>query len=206
MENLMSWNLDLEKIWMEKLNFLNEISIPESDTFDIFEWADRHVPNAREYIESIYKHVIKAIAMNDRDGFNYYVERYEKAWIRLYQLIAKEYFERTDINDVDMRYYRHMPDGYSMVWDSKKLGFKFKVFPRKPKKPPTDMKWITAGELIRLHENPAIFKTMEILEGWFDRSDGFTSDAIEQAMKEDKKLEPKLKYHRKDKYGYEWFK
>ena len=154
----------MTKRLQERLDLLEEISIP----WDM-EWADEHVPAATEYIKETYDMIMQSISENDEMGFKKNVERYEKACFRIWQLMAQDHFNSRDILDVSMVYYRHMPDGNSFVMDSKTLGFKIMVFPRKPKEVP-EMKWITAGELIRIHKNPILLSVIKTFDAWYNRN------------------------------------
>jgi hypothetical protein len=148
----------------ERLDFLKEISIPH-----YMEWADANVPQAIEYINKSYNDLQKAIVENDGMEFKVSLEKYEKACLRVFQLMAQDHCGGRDIMDVSMVYYRHMPDGNTFVMDSKTLGCKIMVFPRKPKQVP-DMRWVTAGELIKMHENPILFDIITLFDAWYDRS------------------------------------
>jgi hypothetical protein len=157
---------DLERRFQKRLDLLDEISLPDS-----LEWMDKNLPKARAYIEETHGEILKAMYGGDDTAFGISVEKYEKAWLRVWQLMAQEHFKGRKFEDVDMRYYRHMPDGNNFVMDSKRLGYKIKVFPRKPKNPPEDMKWMTAGELLKIHEAPILVNIMEEFGAWFDRAD-----------------------------------
>lgn len=194
----------LQQIWQEEIDKLCDIELPDS-----LEWADQNVPGAREYIEKAYSEAIKAITLGKSKGFKDVVERYTKAWLRLWQLMAIDHFKKNNIMDVDMRYYRHLPDGYSMKWTSSVLGKTFTVYPRKPKQTAKDELWITAGEMIKIHENPILFSTLEKLEAWFDRSvEQRDRDVLKRTLAHEKENPPpvKLKEHRRDKHGVRWFK
>lgn len=153
----------MQQHWEERLSFLSELDLP-----DALLWSDTNLPKARRYIEDTYSEVTKAIVQSDDYAFDRAVERYEKAWVRLWQVMAKEHYESRDILQVDMRYYRHMPDGYSFVLESKVLGGDIIVFPRKPKTAPAT-RWMTAGEWIQLHENPSMMKLVTEMGAWFSR-------------------------------------
>lgn len=194
----------LQKMWQEELNKLSDIALPNS-----LEWADENIPQARKYIEETYSKALKAVTFGKTRDFKIEIEKYTKAWLRLWQRMAIEHFHNKDILDVDMRYYRHLPDGYSMKWNSRTLGKEFILFPRKPKNPPADMPWMTAGEMIRIHEEPLVFSILKEFDGWFDRdADKRAKSMLERALEDEKKNPPrmKLKENRKDKHGVKWFK
>lgn len=193
---------DLQKEWQKKSSFLGEISLPDS-----LAWSDEHVPQARAKIENTYKELTKAMVEENGLIFDTRLKTYVNMWLRLWQLQALDHFKTRDILDVDMRFFRHLPDGYSMTWDSKRLGKKFKVYPRKPKKPPKGMEWLTAGEMIQIFENPAILDVMENFDGWMDRDEASADKALRKAMEANKKNppKPKLKFKKRDKHGFEWF-
>lgn len=204
-KNKLATRQQLQEKMQARLDFLGEVSPPHDNILD---WMDKNIatqegkPSARKYIEELHAELMKAVYhLEDEAAFHFYMEKYEKAWLKIYQLMAKQHFHSRDIMDVDMRYYRHLPNGYSMTWNSKILGFKFKVFPRKPSNPPKKMKWITAGELLKIHSHPVLFNCIEQLEGWFEREDEKPPD-----LTVDEKPDIKLKFHKKDKHGFEWFK
>lgn len=197
-------NVKLQRKWEEELKTLGEIGLPDS-----LEWADQNLPSARGYIEETYDKAIKAITFDKEKEFNIELEKYTKAWLRLWQKMAIEHFQENKIEDVDMRYYRHLPDGYSMRWDSSVLKKKFTVYPRKPENPKKDELWITASEMIKIHEEPLLFSILEKFDGWFDRDiEQRNKSMLERAIKEEKDNPPpaKLKEYRKDKNGVRWFK
>ena len=174
----------LERKFKERLDSLDEIELPDS-----LEWMDEHLPEARKYIEDTHSAIRKAMFYGDETEFNINLERYIKAWLRVWQLMAKHHVESRDFSDVDMRYYRHMPDGCSFVMDSEKLGCSIQVFPRKPQNPPKDAKWMTAGELIKVNEAPIIMAIMERFGAWFDRSEkNIDADFMKEAIEASKKL------------------
>jgi hypothetical protein len=176
---------ELEKTHQENLEFLTEIELPDS-----IEWMEANLPGkAYPYICEADKAMKRAIYhTGDEAEYKHQWEKYNKAWLRVWQLMAKEHFHSRDILDVDMRYFRHLPDGYSFVMDSSVLKCKILVLPRKPRKPPEDMRYITAGELIKIHENPIIMKFIVEFDAWFDR-DGKkrTKDIMERAIEASKK-------------------
>ncbi len=194
---------ELQKKWEEGVKALTDIELPDS-----LEWADQNIPRARKYIEETYSEAMKSIVLGLKGEFEIALEKYTKAWLRLWQHMAVEHFKDNDIMDVDMRYYRHLPDGYSMTWNSSVLGKKLVVFPRKPESPP-DSLWITAGELVKMHENPQLFSIIKKFDGWFDRDEkSRVQSMMERALEDEKRNPPekKLKSHRRDKHGVEWFK
>jgi hypothetical protein len=194
----------LQERWQEEINKLCEIELPDS-----LDWASQNVPHAREYLEKTYSEAIKSISFGRKGDFDIALEKYVKAWLRLWQLMAIDHFKNNDIMEIDMRYYRHLPDGYSMKWSSNILGKTFTVYPRKPKNPKDDELWITAGEMIKINENPVLFATIEKFDGWFDRdSEDRNKGTLEKAIEYEKRNKPpiKLKEHRRDKHGVQWFK
>lgn len=177
---------EMQKRWREKMDFLEELHLPDS-----LEWADKNIPQARAYIEETHAAATKAMVLGERYDFDIALERYIKAWLRLWQRMAIDHFKSKDIMDVDMRYYRHLPDGYSMTWDSKELGHKFIVFPRRPKKPPKDMKWLTAVDLIKIDGNPIIMTIMKKFGAWIDKSEISRAEStMDRAIEEEKKNPP----------------
>lgn len=194
--------LEMQRMWEKELASLSNLNLPNS-----LEWAEKNLPQAREYIEKVYSDVIKSIVLEKGQNFKMGMERYVKAWIRLWEHMALEHCKGKDVLDIDFRYYQHLPQGHSMVWDSEKLGFKFRVFSKKPPKPPEDMPWITASEMIDIHENPILFDMIKELGAWFDRNrKKRLGNLIERAKRDCKGIEPKLKVYRKDKHGFEWYK
>lgn len=194
----------LQKRWQEEVDKLCEIALPDS-----LEWADKNVPHAREYIENTYSEAIKSITFNREGDFKIALSKYVKAWLRIWQLMAIDHYKNNSIMDVDMRYYRHLPDGYSMQWNSSVLGKKFTVYPRKPRCFGAGELWVTAGELIRIHENPVTFSILKGFDGWFDRNlDEEGKSLLEKVVAYEKKNPPsvKLKEYRRDKHGVRWFK
>lgn len=195
---------ELHKKWQEELNKLSEIELPNS-----LDWADQNIPAARKYIEDTYSETLRAMTLGHESDFETSLEKYTKAWLRLWQRMAVDHFKKNDIIDVDMRYYRHLPDGYSMKWDSRQLGKKFTVYPRKPRSAKPGELWMTAGEMIRIHESPVIFSMLKEFDGWFDRDAGNRAQSMLERVLEHEKRNPppaKLKMHRKDKHGAEWYK
>lgn len=196
--------LKLQRQWEEETRKLGDIGLPDS-----LEWADQNVPGAREYLEKTYSEATKSIYLGNEGAFSSALEKYTKAWLRLWQLMAVDHYKKNDIMDVDMRYYRHLPDGYSMRWDSRALGKKFVVYPRKPKTGPEDGLWMTAGELVRIHENPSVFDIMKKFDAWIDRDvEARDKSMLEKILEHERKNPPpeKLKAYRKDKHGFQWYK
>lgn len=194
----------LQKRWEQEVKSLGDIGLPDS-----LDWADQNIPQARAYIESTYDEVIKAITFDREQSFQVALEKYTKAWLRLWQRMAIDHFKKNDITDVDMRYYRHLPDGYSMKWTSDVLGKTFTIYPRKPKATAKGELWITAGEMIKIHENPVVFSVMKGFDGWFDREVELRDRSmLEKVLDYEKKNPPpvKLKEYRRDKHGVRWFK
>lgn len=194
----------LQRKLEEEKEVLKEIELPNS-----LEWADLNIPQAREYIERTYAEVIQAITFDKENDFKVSLEKYTKAWLRLWQRMAIDHYKRNNIYDVDMRYYRHLPDGYSMRWDSSVLKKKFTVYPRKPKQVAMGELWLTAGEMIRIHENPVILSMLKEFDGWLDRDkEERDKSEIERTIAYEKRNPPpeKLKEYRKDKNGVRWFK
>lgn len=200
----------MEAKWQERLDFLSEIELPES-----LEWADKNLPTARPYIEKTYTQVMEAINAGNEYALTQAMERYEKAWVRVWQLMAEEHYKTRDFMDADLRYYRHAPDGWSFVLDSSVTGGEIVVFPRKPKKPPKDKRWMTAGEAIKMHENPLIMRMVKEFGAWFSRDSGARSAGNDAAMKaaiEASKAQCKaiaeagkgLKFKKK-KHGADWY-
>jgi len=161
---------------LENLEFLREIALPDS-----VKWMEANLPGrAYPYIQETEKSIKCALLDEDMDKYKNLWERHSKAWLRVWQLMAIEHFESTDIQQVSMYYFRHLPDGYSIEMDSALLGCTVQVFPRKPKKPPK-CRWATAGEMIKVVENPEILTVMKKFDGWFDRTDRtITAEQIER--------------------------
>lgn len=194
----------LKKRWKEAYETLGEIELPNS-----LEWADENIPHAREYIEKTHADVMLSITFGKERDFKVALEKYTKAWFRLWQRMAVDHYKKNHIEDVDMRYYRHLPDGYSMRWNSGVLKKKFTVYPRKPKQAAKDELWLTAGEMIRIHENPTILFMLKEFDGWLDRDEEERDKSeVERAIAYEKRNPPpeKLKEYRRDKNGVRWFK
>lgn len=143
--------------------------------------------NAYPYIRKTEQDVLHAIDAGDVLDYGRQWERYSKAWARVWQLMAKEHFNSRDILEVDMRYFRHLPDGYSFVMDSSVLGCKFLVLPRKPRVAPKNMKYITASEMIKVHGCPVILELMKSLGAWFDRKERTTGLEMEKLVEASKR-------------------
>lgn len=156
--------LELSKKAQEALENLNGEELPED-----LEWMKEHKPAAYEYICKTHSEITVYEIQENEYQHKLAVNRYIKAWRKVWRLMAEEHFASRGFMDVDMRYYQHMPDGHSFVMKSEKLGRTIKVFPRKPKRPPKGMDWMTARELVDIHYNPAIMEVMDKLEGWYDR-------------------------------------
>ena len=153
-----------------RLEELGKYNFEESE----LEWADRHVPEARKYIENTYSALIRAqYHLEDMQEARRQMEKYEKAWRRLWQLMAEEHVKDRDFADVDMRYYRHLPDGNYFDMSSDDLGGRVRVFPRKPKNPPKDMRWTTADKMIDMHYHPIIFNFVKTFGAWFEEDEPY---------------------------------
>ena len=171
---------ELERKHRENLESLIEIKIPGNDE----KWAEDNIPQAIPYIRKVENNIKLSVEFNDWNEYKLHWERYCRAWGRVWELMALEYAKGKDIMDMDMRYYRHMPEGNSFLMESARLGFDILVLPRKPLNPPEGVKWITAGEMIKINEAPAILKIMEMFDAWFVRDDGKKKpDAFERSAK-----------------------
>jgi hypothetical protein len=154
---------------------------------------EENLPTAYPYIRKADEALKKAMHSGDSAEFDRQMERYEKAWLRVWQLMAVEHCEARDLPDVDMRYYQHMPDGNNFDMDSKVVGGMVRVYPRKPKAPPKDMRWMTAREMIKVNECPAILDVITTFEAWFDRSVKTFSPPDQASLEASKRRAAKIK-------------
>lgn len=179
----MATRAELEIKHKGNCKFLTGIELPDS-----IEWMESNLPDkAYPYICQADEEIQEAILREDERTYDNKWEKYYKAWVRVWQLMAKEHFHSRDIHDVDMRYFRHLPDGYSFVMDSSKLKCKILVLPRKPRVPPDDMRYITAGELIKVHECPAVMTFILEFGAWFDRRDNDDRKISDEVIRASKK-------------------
>lgn len=143
------------------------MSLPDSVA-----WMKAKFPGvAHEYICSVYDEMTKAIHAGDDFDYKIAWEKYQKAWVKIWRLMAEEHVGSRPIEETDMRYIMHMPDGFSFDFDSELTGGMVRVFPRKPKNPPTDIKWMTASDALKSMENPAIIHLIKEFGAWFTRED-----------------------------------
>lgn len=130
-------------------------------------WLEKNKPEAKEFIDKAYADLRRSAAGGDVDIFEHYWKKYERGWRRACELMAIEHVGSRDFMDIDLAFYQHLPDGYSFIMDSERLGCSVHVFPRKPKSPPRDIRWMTAGQLIDVDSCPSIIQVMETFDAWF---------------------------------------
>ena len=164
----------------EVLDLMKRRNLPDS-----YEYMMK-VEGAHEYIKRVQSTYKKAMEEDDEYTFSRYIEKYSSGWAKIWTLMAIEHFNSRDFVDIDLKYYRHLPEGHSFVMDSPIVG-KVKIFPRKPIDPP-DCKWATATEIIRMNECPSLLAIVKEFDGaWFNRSVLRTDESIiDDAIKADK--------------------
>lgn len=177
---------ELNAAEQEQLDLLDRISLPNS-----LEWMDANLPEARTFIEEQQRLYRRSMHEGDKILFEHYLEKYAKAWCRVWTRMALEHFETRGIEQTDMRYFRHLPDGYSFDMDSSKLGCVIRVFPRKPKTPP-NMLWITASEMLTVHEHKIIGRVIEKFDAWFLRDKDGKLEVDKSAMERSKARAAKI--------------
>lgn len=190
---------EMERIEEDTLGLLREIALPGS-----FEYLETN-QQAAQFIAKALVAYKEAMLFEDSYNFELNLARYSKGWTKVWMLMAKEHFHSRDIHDVDMRFFKHLPDGYSFIMKDTSLGFDILVVPRNPSKL-TDMRWVSAGTLLKMHKNPIIMKVLKAFpDSWFGKSKTLES-MMDEAIKWDKEhVKVKLKFKRTDKHGFDWY-
>lgn len=155
----------LEKKHEENLSFLSGLNIEGSGKW----MRDNLGDKAIAYIRNAESDIKSSIERGDKNSYSLAWERYYKAWLRVWQLMAEEHMASRDIGDVDMRYFRHAKDGTNFVMEMNETGDRVLVLPRKPTRGKQKMKYITAGEMLSLKDMPIASEFIEKFDAWFKR-------------------------------------
>ena len=123
-------------------------------------------PEAAPYLESCRTKFLAAIEDNKAIIFQLELGKYVSGWKKIWQYMAEEHCEGRSKKEIDYRFFRHMPEGTVLEFNSKELG-KFVVYPRSPNPLPVNAgKWLTAYDIVKMQSAPIISKIMREFDAW----------------------------------------
>jgi len=132
------------------------------------EWMDENLPDgAIPYIKEQRKLMDDALKSDSEDDYTLPWTRYYKAMLRAWELMASEKTKGVPLEDVELEYFRHLPDGNEIVMSSDELGGEFVLVPRRPKKQDPDKRYMTANNAKALEEAPIIARFIKEFDAWF---------------------------------------
>ncbi len=153
----------MREMHRRNLEYLSKFNIPGSKKWMADNLPDKAIPYIREQRELMNE----AILNEDQKGYKIAWTRYYKAILRALELMAQDKTKGIPPDQVELELFMHLPDGTEVEMDSKELGGKFSLVPRKPKKPDPDKRYMTAQEALALQDAPIIAEFIREFDAWF---------------------------------------
>ena len=126
-----------------------------------------NIPDAEDYLGTCLQKAKSAIENNKHIQFQLQLRKYVDGWKKVWTLMAIAHCEGRPQKDIDYRLFMHMPEGTKLEFETDSFG-KFCIFPRVPRNPPKDIKWLTANDVVKMQEAPVIKTIMEEFDAWID--------------------------------------
>jgi len=153
----------LRELHKKNLEYLSTFNIPGSK-----EWMSENLPEeAIPYIREQRELMNESILHENRKGYMLAWTRYYKAILRAWELMAQDKTKGVPLDQVELELFMHLPDGTEVEMDSRELGGKFSLVPKKPSDPDPNKRYMTAQEALALQDAPIIKEFIKEFDAWF---------------------------------------